>query len=245
MSIFLVGGGWSAEGDPEITGPFLSETQQRAAGSGRMIPRIGFLLVRDGDDPSDAYRTGYPASFTAVGACDPVVALIETAPGEEAVFDSAVLNNIDGLVIGGGMTPAYLAAVEPIMEEIRLLVADGLPYLGFSAGAMIAADRAVVGGYLLDGVQVCPEDTAEDLDEVTIAEGLGLVDLAVDVHAAQWGTLGRLVAATEAGLVSGGVAIDEFTALIVADDGLRVAGSGSVWRVLDDPSGVIVGALES
>ena len=154
-----------------------------------------------------------------------------------------MLNDIDALVIGGGMTPAYLAAVEPIMEEIRLLVADGLPYLGFSAGAMIAADRAVIGGWRIDGVQVCPEETGEDLDEVTIVEGLGLVDLAIDVHAAQWGTLGRLVAATEAGLVGGGVAIDEFTALVVADDGLRVVGTGSVWRVLDDPAGVIVGAL--
>ena len=243
MSIFLVGGGWSSGGDPEVTAPFLAEAAQRAAGSGRMIPRIGFLLVRDGDDPSDAYRSGYPASFMAVAACEPVVALITTAPGHEAVFDSAVLNDIDGLVIGGGMTPAYLAAVEPIMEEIRLLVADGLPYLGFSAGAMIAADRAVIGGYLIDGVQVCPEDTAEDLDEVTVVEGLGLVDLAIDVHAAQWGTLTRLVAATEAGLVDGGIAIDEFTVLIVGDDSLRVVGTGSVWQVNQHDDGVLVSTL--
>jgi cyanophycinase len=243
MSIYLVGGGWSATGDPEITAPFLAEAAVRAAGSGRMIPRIGFLFVVDDDSPSPAYREGYPASFVTVAACEPVVAQVETAPGADALFGSEVLTDIDGLVIGGGLTPAYLAAVEPIMEEIRLLVADGLPYLGYSAGAMIAADRAVIGGWRIDGVQVCPEETGEDLDEVTIEEGLGLVDLAIDVHAAQWGTLGRLVAATEAGLVGGGVAIDEFTALIVADDGLRVAGTGSVWRVLDDPAGVIVGAL--
>jgi cyanophycinase len=243
MSIYLVGGGWSVAGDPEIAGPFLAEAAQRAAGSGRMIPRIGILIAVDGDTPSPAYREGYPASFGAVAACEPVVAVIETAPGRVAQFGSEVLTDIDGLVIGGGMTPAYLAAVDPLMEEIRLLVADGLPYLGFSAGAMIAADRALIGGWRIDGVQVCPEETGEDLDEVTVEQGLGLVDLAIDVHAAQWGTLGRLVAATEAGLVDGGVAIDEFTALIVTDDGLHVAGAGSVWRVLDDPAGVIVGAL--
>jgi cyanophycinase len=243
MSIFLWGGGWSPAGDPELTGPFLAEAAQRAAGSGRMIPRIGFLLVRE-DDPESTYATGFPASFEAVAACEPVVTLL-TVPGEgDAVFGSDVLNDIDALVIGGGMTPDYLAAVDPIMEEIRLLVADGLPYLGFSAGSMIAADRAVIGGYRIDGVQVCPEETGEDLEEVTVVEGLGLVDLAIDVHAAQWGTLARLVAATESGLVPGGVAIDEFTALVVGDDGLRVAGAGSVWRVLDDPAGVIVGALE-
>ena len=74
-------------------------------------------------------------------------------------------------------------------------------------------------------------------------EGLGLVDLAIDVHTAQWGTLSRLVAATEAGLVDGGVAIDEFTVLIVGEGDLRVEGSGSVWKVTPDDNGVLVGTL--
>ena len=59
------------------------------------------------------------------------------------------------------------------------------------------------------------------------------------------GTLGRLVAATEAGLVDGGVAVDEATVLIVHDDGLRIAGAGNVWRVLDDAAGIIVGTLDA
>jgi cyanophycinase len=114
---------------------------------------------------------------------------------------------------------------------------------------MIAADRAVLGGWLIGDVPVCPEDAAEDLDEVTLADGLGLVDLAIDVHAAQWGTLTRLIAATEAGLVRGGVAIDENTALVVGEGALAVLGTGSVWRVepqLDDDGeivGVSVGTL--
>lgn len=238
MSIYLVGGGWKVDGDPEITAPFIAEASQRAAGAGRMIPRIGVLIVVEDDTPSLEFRAGYARSFEAVAACETVVAV---ASGE--AFESGVLSDIDGLVVGGGLPIAYLAAVDPILEEIRLLVADGLPYLGYSAGAMIAADRAIVGGWRIDGVAVCPEEAGEDLDEVTIAEGLGLVDLAIDVHAAQWGTLGRLVAATEAGLVDGGVAIDEGTALVVADDGLGVAGSGNVWRVIDDPTGVNVGTL--
>ena len=239
MSIHLVGGGWSPEGDPEITGPFLAEAAIRAAGAGRMIPRIGVLIAVGDDSPTEEYREQYPASFERVASCQPVV----TIAADGNPFDSGVLTDVDGLVIGGGLTPAYLAAVDPVMEEIRLLVADGLPYLGFSAGAMIAADRAILGGWRINGIPVCPAETAEDLDEVTVEEGLGLVDLAIDVHAAQWGTLSRLVAATEAGLVDGGVAIDERTVLIVGDDGLRVAGEGNVWRVLDDPAGVIVGTL--
>ncbi len=239
MSVHLVGGGWSPGGDPEVTSAFLAEAAGRAAGSGRIVPRVGILMVVDADTPSAEYREGYPESFRRVAACEPVVTIV----GSGETFAPSVLTGIDGLVVAGGLTPAYLAAVDPLVEEIRLLVADGLPYLGFSAGAMIAADRAIVGGWRINGIPVCPEETAEDLDEVTVVEGLGLVDLAVDVHAAQWGTLSRLVAATEAGLVDGGVAIDERTALVVGDDGFAVFGEGSVWQVLDEPAGVIVGTL--
>ncbi len=239
MSVHLVGGGWSPEGDPEVTTAFLSETAVRATASGRAVPRVGILIVVDGETPSPEYRAGYPESLRRVAACDPVVTVLSS--GE--TFPASVLTDIDGLLVGGGLTPAYHAAVDPLVEEIRLLVADGLPYLGFSAGAMIAADRAIVGGWRINGIAVCPEETAEDLEEVTVVEGLGLVDLAIDVHAAQWGTLSRLVAATEAGLVDGGVAIDEKTVLVVGDDGFAVFGEGSVWQVLDEPAGVIVGTL--
>lgn len=241
MSIHLVGGGWRSDGDPDVIGAFLEEAAARGAGSGRMVPRIGVLLVgseeaEDRDDPA-----AFADAFERVASSQPIVSTV----AEGAVFASSVLSDIDGLVVGGGLTPAYLAAVQPLIDEIRLLVGDGLPYLGYSAGAMIAADRAIVGGWLVDGVPVCPAETAEDLGEVTIAEGIGLVDLAVDVHAAQWGTLSRLVAATEAGLVDGGVAIDEGTVLVVNDDGLRIAGAGNVWRVLDDPAGIVVGTLDA
>ena len=108
---------------------------------------------------------------------------------------------------------------------------------------MIAADHALIGGWWSATSPVAPEETGEDLDEVTIAEGIGLVDLAIDVHAAQWGTLSRLVAAPRLGLVDGGVAIDEFTVLIVGEGGLRVDGRGSVWRVLPADHGVLVGTI--
>jgi cyanophycinase-like exopeptidase len=94
-------------------------------------------------------------------------------------------------------------------------------------------------------VPVCPEEAGEDLDEVTVAEGLALVDLAVDAHAVQWGTLARVIAATEAGILDGAVAIDESTVLIVGDGALRVEGKGSVWQVSDDSAGVLVRTVGS
>ena len=245
MSIHLVGGGWSPGDDAGLYDLFVAEAAVRGAAVGRTVPRVAVLVVVAGDVPSEQFRTGWPVTIAAGGRCDPQVTVV--AAGD--AFDTRVLSDVDGLVVAGGLTPAYLDAVAPIVDQVRLLVADGLPYLGFSAGAMIAADTALAGGWLIGDVPVCPESAAEDLDEVTLAEGLGLVDLAVDVHAAQWGTLSRLVAATEAGLVRGGVAIDEGTALVVGEGALVVLGTGSVWRVeaqLDDDDlvvGVSVGTL--
>jgi cyanophycinase len=244
VSIHLVGGGWSPD-DTELYDLFVAEAAVRGAAVGRGVPRIAVLIVVADDSPSAEFRDGYPAMLAAGGRCEALTTIV--AAGDE--FDTRVLSDVDGLLVAGGLTPAYLDAVAPLIDQVRLLVADGLPYLGFSAGAMIAADRAVLGGWLIGDVPVCPEDAAEDLDEVTLADGLGLVDLAIDVHAAQWGTLTRLIAATEAGLVRGGVAIDENTALVVGEGALAVLGTGSVWRVepqLDDDGeivGVSVGTL--
>jgi cyanophycinase len=53
----------------------------------------------------------------------------------------------------------------------------------------------------------------------------------VDVHAAQWGTLPRLIEAVARGGVRRGVAIDENTLLTVDAGTARVSGSGRVHLV--------------
>ncbi|MCX4883244.1 hypothetical protein [Streptomyces sp. NBC_00847] len=86
---------------------------------------------------------------------------------------------------------------------------------------------------------MCHEDTAEDLEEVEVRAGLGLVPFAVDVHAAQWGTLPRLIAAVARHGLRHGVAIDENTLVEVGPDGrARVSGPGRAHSVR--PSGVLV-----
>ena len=239
MSIHLVGGGWADDYDGEVYREFIAEAATRAAASGRALPRIGVVLVREDAETASARADAYREQLLRAAACDPVI----TSIVEGELLTSTALSGIDGLLIGGGLTPAYLDAVVPIIDEIRLLVRDGLPYLGFSAGAMIASDAAIIGGWKIGEIPVCNEDASENLDDVTVVEGLGLIDLAVDVHAAQWGTLSRLVASTEAGLLDGGVAIDEFTVLIVGDDSLRVVGDGSVWLVNQHDDGVLVSTL--
>ena len=111
------------------------------------------------------------------------------------------------------------------------LRASGLPYAGCSAGAAIAAGLALVGGWRFEALPVCDEDAGEDLDELEVRPGLGLVPFAVDVHATQWGTLTRLAHAVAGGLVASGVAVDEHTCVEVRGDELTLHGLGSAYRL--------------
>ncbi|MET0726205.1 MAG: Type 1 glutamine amidotransferase-like domain-containing protein [Leifsonia sp.] len=237
MSVHLVGGGWSPDAAPEVYGAFLIEALERGLGNGREHPRIAIVAVRTGDAAEHADKL--VAVLSSAGSFDPAVTTI--AEGGE--LPTSAFADVDGIVIGGGLTPAYNAAVAPLAGEIRRQVAAGVPYLGFSAGAAIAAERAIVGGWRIGDVPVCPEDASEDLDDVAVEHGIGLLDVSIDVHAAQWGTVSRLVAAAEAGLVDGGLAIDEDTVLVVGDGGLVVSGAGSVWRAIPADTGVLVSTL--
>jgi cyanophycinase len=225
VSVHLVGGG-SGSGDGAAFRLFVAEATALAKERGVAgAPRIAIVVVRDGDGPEHAARLA--AELTQAGPIDErVIALTE----DETATPGALADS-DGILVGGGLTPAYLATLEPLFPELRDRVTEGVPYLGFSAGAMIAPERALIGGWRIGDVPVCPEDASEDLEDVTVVNGIGLLDVTIDVHAAQWGTLSRLVAATAAGLSDGGMAIDEDTALTVGGDGLRVSGSGNVWRV--------------
>jgi cyanophycinase len=245
MSVHLVGGGWTPEHDAAVFGPFLAEATTRAVEAGRLAPRIAIIAVRDGDAAEHAAQlsAALAAGPAAIPAEHGLFEAITTELTLGGVATPAAVTDVDGIVIGGGLTPAYLKAVLPIAEDIRRQVTDGAPYLGFSAGAMIAAEKALVGGWQIGGVVVSPEDGSEGLDEVTLEQGIGLLDVTIDVHAAQWGTLSRLIAATEAGLVEGGLAIDESTALIVGNGTLSAVGAGSVWRVSQVDRGVLVGTF--
>jgi cyanophycinase len=243
MSIHLVGGGWAPENDsensPAVYGQFLAEATLRAGAAGRTDPRIAIIVVRGAD--GDAHAAQLVAALETAGPLEPVI----TALALDGQATLLAVADADGIVIGGGLTHAYLTAVAPIAGEIRRQVAAGIPYLGYSAGAMIAAERALLGGWRIGGVPVSPQDASEDLDEITIENGIGLLDVTVDVHVAQWGTLSRMVAATEAGLIRGGLAVDEGTVLIVGQGTLGVAGTGSVWTVSESEGGVLVSTFGS
>lgn len=248
--VFLIGGGWDGTVADVVYGPFL-----RAAASGSAMgagadpgagggsgPRVLCVLVDEGDGAEQFAR--YDAALRKAGPCTPVPLLV---PVGQRFDVGALSGDVDGVLVCGGPTPAYQEAFAGQLRSLPALLAErGVPYAGFSAGAAVAARDAVVGGWLMDGVAVCPPDAAEDLAEVEVRPGLGLVPFGVDVHAAQWGTVGRLAAAVAAGRPAHGVAIDENTLVEVGGRGAgghgraRVAGLGRAHSVRPAPGGGVV-----
>jgi cyanophycinase len=227
---FLFGGGW----DPSMAELYA----QFLAACARPEPEIACVILDEGDGVDHQRFTD---ALLAAGACRPrpVVVPLGTA------WDGAGLDDADALFVCGGLTPGYRETLAPAAELIRDWLAAGRPYGGFSAGAAIAAQDAVVGGWRLGDRQVCPDEAGEDLDEVTVRPGLALVPFAVDVHCAQWGTLPRLIAAVDAGLVPSGVGIDEHTLVTVRDGVATVHGRGQAWRVAADRTVTPLGAGRS
>lgn len=229
--VHLVGGGWG--GDARVWRAFVAEASARAASS---RPRIAVLAVRDGDEQDHAAKL--IAAVGAAGAFEPVVVAVREG---ERIAPGTLADDLHGVLVGGGLTPAYLDAVRPAAERIRALVAAGAPYAGYSAGSAIAASRALLGGWRApDGRPVVDEDFAEDREGLAVEEGLGLVPFSVDVHAAQWGTTTRLATAVETGLVPEGVAIDEDTAVLVRGGRIEVVGTGNAWWIRPAEGGVLL-----
>ena len=232
MSIFLAGAGPDPFAFPEVFDRFARDVREYAGSrisSRDRSARIAVVVHARSGDPADllpAYvePLGVRLGFEAV----PVL-LQARQPAQSSLFDGA-----DGIVVGGGLTPAYLGGLEASAAAIFRRVSDGVPYLGFSAGAMVAPAHALIGGYRVGGVEVCGEECSEDLDELAIRDGLGLAPFAVDVHAAQAGTLSRAVGAVAAGLVERAVAVDENTALILpaaGSESFEVLGGGNCWDI--------------
>lgn len=238
MSVHLVGGGALSAEDAALYAPFVAEAAVRARAAGRPRPRIAVISIHpDGPERAEVLV----AAIAAAGEFD---ALVTTSRGGQPIA-AASIADVDGIAVGGGIVEQVRAGLEPLFGELRRQVAAGVPYLGVSAGAMVAAEGSLGGGSRIDGVPVSPSDVApsEPGDELEVEQGIGLVDVAIDVHVAQRGSLSRLVAAVESGLVDGALGIDERTALIVGEGGLRVEGSGSVWRVLPGDGGVLVSTI--
>lgn len=226
-SVFLIGGGWNEAAFPQTYGPIVRAVTMRGGA------RIACILLDE--DDRDAYFARSAAALTAVGCSD--VCPVFVSP--ERPLRQADVDGVGGILVGGGLTPAYHDAIVPAAATwLPALVEHGMPYAGFSAGAMIAPAQGIIGGWKLrhgeNDMVICSEDVSEDLEYLEVRPGLGLVPFAVDVHASQYGTPTRLLHAISAGAVPEGWAIDEDTMIEMTGDTVTIHGVGSAYRAIPD-----------
>lgn len=157
------------------------------------------------------------------------------------------LDALDGIIVGGGPVPSYLAGLGPGAESLSRLVRGGAPWLGFSAGAMVTSVAAIQGGWRLAGRQIAPRTAAEGFEELSIAEGLGLVSVTSCAHNDTLSVDGLLISAVDAGLLRSAVAIDEGTCLRIQQGSGRATpmGRGLVRWFTKDRDAVSVRAEHS
>ncbi|MEA2282291.1 MAG: cyanophycinase [Solirubrobacteraceae bacterium] len=211
--VFLIGGGRDAAAVLAVHRPFTAAL----AGDGP----VACIVLDEGDDTD---RARWEGNLRDAGAAD-VRTLVVSASRPLTAPD---LDGVAGVYVAGGHTPGY-------QEALAGAGLPAVPYAGFSAGAAIAGERALVGGWRARigeaEVAVVDDGAGEDLELIEVRDGLGLVTVLADVHAAQWGTLGRLVHAVRTEDREGW-AIDEGTALeLRGGEPVAVHGLGAAARV--------------
>ena len=215
--VFLIGGGRGDDAVRASHAPFVA-----AVGDGPIV-----AVVLDEGEETDVER--WSGALTLAGAAEvrPLAGL-QGAPAACARTSTAPRACSSP---AAGRPGYHEALVEPGTDWL-----PQLPFAGFSAGAARGrARRRSSAATGIGDVAICAEEAGEDLEQLTVRPGLGLVPFAVDVHATQWGTLTRLVHAVRAGAVSEGLAVDEGTVAIVRDGELAgVEGLGVAYRV--DPT---------
>jgi cyanophycinase len=230
MRAFLIGGGRDPQEAQAAHAPFVDAT-----GGGDLVA----FVIDEGED-TDVPR--WEQSLTSVPGAGPVRAVVvsrERPPTRDDVLGAT------GIFVAGGWTPEYEQALVTAAGDAWVEAAReaGAVYGGFSAGAAVAAKEALVGGWkdVIDGrdYPVCAEEAGEDLGTIELRRGLGVVEAVIDVHAAQWGTLGRLVHAVRLSEGDVGYAVDENTTLEVEDEAVTVHGAGLVHRAVVEADGSV------
>ncbi|MEL4503401.1 hypothetical protein AAEX63_00505 [Luteococcus sp. H138] len=208
MTMYLVGGG-PADTLDSVHDQFVESAKKRGT-------RIAIALLGTQEEVGDALA-GYADPISArwpEAEIVPVWLDDEPDASQNTTAWPEAPEELAALVVAGGWTPGYLDALRPHRDLIAKLVRRGVPYLGFSAGAMVVGKRAIVGGWKFRGRQIVPEVWGEGLEEFEMREGLGLIGPAVDVHGDVAG-LGSGLAALEKGEVTTVVSIDEGTCLVI------------------------------
>jgi cyanophycinase len=237
LPVFLIGGGGDHPGSADTYGRFVGAATRYG------LCRIALVVAEDDTAEADDIYASTCAIFANQGmSADQMTGLFLTST---TALTTALITAAEptGVFVCGGSTPLYQQALCNDLTWLDYLQTRRIPYGGVSAGAAVAASRAIVGGWRAQrGDIVRPilfQGASEGRDLLDVRPGLGLVPFTVEVHASQWGTLTRLVHALDLGLVTEGWAIDEATLLQVDEAGLQVHGLGQVYHLRRDEQGAI------
>lgn len=229
IPVFLIGGGWNAETFPQTYGRFL----QAATENNKR--RIAIIVAEETGADSHEQFLRFFGAFESVGLDSSDAFEIIVSAGNPLTIEKLSEIQPTGIFVCGGLTPVYYDALCRDKSWLEYLFENKIPYCGFSAGASVAGEKAIVGGWRREInnriVEIADENAGEDLDLLEVRNGLNLAPLAVEAHATQWGTLSRLIHAIDAELALEGWAIDENTMLEVSENSISVQGTGNAYRI--------------
>ncbi len=227
--VFLIGGGWRPEAFKYTYGPFIEAAKQRGKGNIVLV-----IVAEDGTTREEA-NARFRSPFESLSVAAHEIVTIYVSKSRPLTRETLVSAEPAGVFVCGGATPLYQELLCADKAWLGYVQEMRLPYGGFSAGAAITAERAIVGGWALcqngNKTPIIDREVAEDLECISVRDGLGLVPFSIDVHCGQWGTITRLIHAVNEGLVEIGWGIDEDTMLQLDRDTATVHGLGQVYRV--------------
>lgn len=228
-AVFLHGGGDDPDARSIAFGRFAQAYLTNVRGP--------LLIVAAADSEGEAQATAgyYRDLFAGLNVPADWLVPVIADPERPLTAEQVAAYDPSGLFVCGGSTPLYHRSLCADRGWADYLRANAVPYGGTSAGAAIAADKAILGGWQTSEEtprQFLAAGAGEGLDALTVRPGAGLVPFAVDVHAGQAGTLTRLIHAVRGGQVNEGWAVDEDTLLAVHPTRIQIYGRGHAYRVV-------------
>ena len=229
IPVFLIGGGWRAEMFSQTYGHFLqiaTENNKR---------RIAIIVAGETGASSHEQFLRFFKAFESVGLIFSEAFEVIVSAENPLMTEKLTEIKPTAIFVCGGLTPVYHDALCRDKSWLEYLFENNIPYCGFSAGASIGSEKAIIGGWRREInnqiIEIADENAGEDLDLLEVRSGLNLAPFAVDVHATQWGTLSRLIHSIDAGLVHEGWAIDENTMLKINENDISIHGTGNAYHV--------------
>ncbi|HUM72348.1 MAG TPA: hypothetical protein PLK31_26280, partial [Chloroflexota bacterium] len=169
--IFLHGGGDKAESRQDTFGRFVAAANAAANGPIALV-----IAEANEDDARESWRA-YSAIFTALGVLPEQLRPFYTSATTPLTYDMLANAAPSGLFVCGGVTPYYHQALCADATWVDYLRAAHIPYGGTSAGAAVAAQQAILGGWQAER-QGQPREilfvgAGEGLNPLTVRPGLG------------------------------------------------------------------------